>query len=404
MIVGVDGWNVRGGGVLTHLPNFLASADPKAAGISKMIVWGSPILLDRLPERPWLEARGSKWLGLPLPGRVIWHELLLPPQLRSECDVVWCPTGLPPRRHVATTVSMLRTSLPFDRAQLARYGWFKRARFQLLGHSLIRSLRRADGLLFISQFGRSLVQDSVSVPLQEVVHHGVERRFQSEPQPQRPLSEYSRSRPFRFLYVSHVHPYKNHAHLARAVSLARRAGLPVALDCVGLPRSRAATEEFEQTIARLDPEGEFLRYLGGRPFDEVHESYLQADAFAFPSSCENLPNTLIEAMSAGLPIASSDRGPMPEMLQDGGLYFDPEDDVDIARALTTLAESVELRRRLVERSRKLVEGVSWERCARQTLDFISRVAFADRAKRKSPAAERLRGLGYSPGGGKRNSR
>ena len=54
-----------------------------------------------------------------------------------------------------------------------------------------------------------------------------------------------------------------------------------------------------------------------------------ANLFVFASSCENMPNTLVEAMAIGLPIACSDRGPMPEVLRDGGVYFDPEDcDVD----------------------------------------------------------------------------
>jgi len=46
-------------------------------------------------------------------------------------------------------------------------------------------------------------------------------------------------------------------------------------------------------------------------------------------------NILVEAMASGLPIACSNRGPMPEVLGDAGVYFDPEDPHDIARALRT---------------------------------------------------------------------
>ena len=44
----------------------------------------------------------------------------------------------------------------------------------------------------------------------------------------------------------------------------------------------------------------------------------KSNIFIFASSCENMPITLIEGMASGLPIACSDRGPMPEVLQDGG--------------------------------------------------------------------------------------
>ena len=43
-------------------------------------------------------------------------------------------------------------------------------------------------------------------------------------------------------------------------------------------------------------------------FGEKNEWYNKVDLFAYPTSCENLPNILLEAMAAGLPIACSDRG------------------------------------------------------------------------------------------------
>ena len=49
----------------------------------------------------------------------------------------------------------------------------------------------------------------------------------------------------------------------------------------------------------------------------------------FASSCESSSCVLIENMASGLPIACSNRGPMPEVLKDGGVYFDPEKPIDI---------------------------------------------------------------------------
>ena len=44
-------------------------------------------------------------------------------------------------------------------------------------------------------------------------------------------------------------------------------------------------------------------------------------------------NTLIESTCVGLPIACSNRGPMPEVLEDGGVYFDPENTQSIKRSI-----------------------------------------------------------------------
>ncbi|GAG14561.1 unnamed protein product, partial [marine sediment metagenome] len=116
---------------------------------------------------------------------------------------------------------------------------------------------------------------------------------------------------------------------------------------------------------------DYLRYRGPAEPDDIHAIYQAADAFLFASSCENLPNILIEAMSSSLPIASSKAGPMPEVLKDAGLYFDPRDVADIARAMGELVADPDLRRRLAERAFRLARGYSWERCARSTFDFIA---------------------------------
>lgn len=96
----------------------------------------------------------------------------------------------------------------------------------------------------------------------------------------------------------------------------------------------------------------------------------EADLFIFASSCENMPNTLLEAMAVGLPIACSNRGPMPEVLDDGGVYFDPEDAVSIANSVEQLIKDPDLRAKIARRASQLSEQYSWSRCAEETWKFI----------------------------------
>ncbi len=63
-----------------------------------------------------------------------------------------------------------------------------------------------------------------------------------------------------------------------------------------------------------------------------------------------MPNILLENMAAGLPIACSNRGPMPEVLGDAGVYFDPESVDDIAHAVAKLIHSPFLREELAHRA------------------------------------------------------
>ena len=95
--------------------------------------------------------------------------------------------------------------------------------------------------------------------------------------------------------------------------------------------------------------------------------------FVFPSTCENMPVILLEAMTSGLPIASSDQGPMPEVLKDAGLYFNPESVTSIKNCLQYMIENPNLRKHLGTKAKQYSQAYSWEKCADETFRFIRSV-------------------------------
>ncbi len=174
-------------------------------------------------------------------------------------------------------------------------------------------------------------------------------------------------------YVSIVEVYKHQWHVAESVSRLRAEGLPVALDLVG-PSTPSALTRLKKTMSRVDPAGAVVRYLGSVPHAKLGERYAEADLFLFASSCEAFGQILIEAMSAGLPIACSRQSAMTELLGEAGVYFEPEDPQDIARALLELIESAPLRARLATAAFERAKSYSWDRCARETFAFLARGA------------------------------
>src|SRR5262249_37913182 len=153
------------------------------------------------------------------------------------------------------------------------------------------------------------------------------------------------------------------------------------LELVG-PAYRPALKRLEAALARLDPQRTFIRYTGPVPPHELHDHYAQADLCLFASSCEDMPHRLLEGMASGLPVPWSRLGPMPEVLGEGGVYFDPEQPQDIAAALRKLIESVTLREQLSRSSFTRARAYSWQRCADETFAFLASVVAA------SPAALR----------------
>ena len=135
-------------------------------------------------------------------------------------------------------------------------------------------------------------------------------------------------------------------------------------------------------MTKADREGDFIRYLGSSPHDELPARYASADACVFASSCENLPNILLEGMASGLPIACSDRGPMPELLGDAAVYFNPELQSSIEEALERLLNSPELRYSLAKKTYQLSQKYTWDKCADQTFYFLKKCILSQQTDNK----------------------
>ncbi len=378
LTIGLDASNLREGGGLTHLVEFLSSAHPQDHGFGRIVVWGSGETLAHLPERAWLETRNPPEMGQGQAARARWQHRVLAGEARREgCDVLFSPGGNY-TGDFRPFVTMSRNMLPFDRPEVARYGLsLKRLRLEVLRRLQARTFRRADGLIFLTGYARMTVLSIIGSVRGNVatIPHGVSPDFAVPERAFRAIGECSAERPFALVYVSHASPYKHQWHVIEAVArLRRETGWPLRLDLIG-PRSvDESVARITKALASHDPDGQWAAFHGPLPRSAVTEHLVRADVGIFASSCENMPNILLEKMAAGLPIISSDRGPMPEVLDGAGLLFDPEDPASIAAALRTEIEYPALRARHSQMAVARAGEFQWQRCADDTLSFLRQIA------------------------------
>ena len=375
MILGIDAFNIRAGGGVTHLVELLRVADPRVHGFEQVIVWGSTATLAKIDERDWLHKVNDPFLDRGLLYRAFWQRFRLRKlAVKAGCDVLFVPGGSD-ASGFEPMVTMSQNLLPFEWREMRRYGWsFFTLKFLLLRWTQGRSFRKANGVVFLTEYARDAVL-KVTGALQGksvIVPHGINPRFTTLPRPQRASMDFKEGQPCRVLYVSIVDVYKHQWHVAEAVAQLRSDGVSVVLELVGPPA--AGIGRLKETLNRLDPEGVFITYRGAVPYEKLEDHYAAADISVFASSCETFGQILTEAMSAGLPIACSNRSAMPEILGEAGVYFDPEDANSIARALRQLIESPDLRAQLAQAAFDRAQAFSWKRCADETFEFLARIA------------------------------
>ena len=371
MILGINASRGRSGGARAHLIGILSEGDPLAQGIRAVHVWSYTALLDALPDRPWLVKHRTPALEKSLPWQVLWERFSLPGALRRAGCTMLLNVDAGTVSRFKPAITMSRDMLSYEPGELQRLR-FGRAwlRVWLLRSMQNRSLRSAQGSIFLTRYAAQVIQRSCG-PLrnQALIPHGVGEAFrQVMPRAAWPAPG---SRPIHCLYVSPVWMFKHQWVTVRAVERLRQRGHDVVLTLVGDGDSESQAL-LAQQIAVSDPTDTMVTRLGHVPHADLPEVMAAADIFVFASSCENMPNTVLEAMAGGLPIACSNRGPMPEVLADGGVYFDPEDDVAIADAVEALVTDAELRARCASRARALAAAYSWASCARETFAFAAR--------------------------------
>lgn len=370
LIVGIDASRNRSGGAKAHLIGLIVNGNPLEHGIHQVHIWAYKSLLDSVPDQPWLVKHNPPALEKSLIYQVLWQLFYLPSEfLQLGCDIM-LNTDAGTMSSVSPSVTMSRDMLSYEPGEIERYGWSKaRLRLILLSYIQNRSLRRSDGAVFLTKYAAKVIQQSCgNLSRVGFIPHGVGQNFQelthTMPWPA------NGERPIRLLYISNAAWYKHQWMVIRAVEQLRNEGVDVILKLVGGGRG-PAQKMLRHQMALSDPRGEFVTQEDFVPQAELPGYLAESDIFVFASSCENMPNTLVEAMAAGLPIACSQRGPMPEVLEDGGEYFDPEVPASIANALRKLIEDENLRRKLAARAKTLSARYSWDRCARETWSFLS---------------------------------
>jgi len=129
------------------------------------------------------------------------------------------------------------------------------------------------------------------------------------------------------------------------------------LDILAALRSNGLADECILTAAgAIDPEMKCsttdisLECPGIVGTKEKVSLFKETDIFVQPSHFENMPNVILEAMAAGVPIVATSVGAIPEMIEEpkGGILVPPEDVEALSAAIKQLVEDQEIRLKMGE--------------------------------------------------------
>ncbi len=122
----------------------------------------------------------------------------------------------------------------------------------------------------------------------------------------------------------------------------------------------------------LDPYRHLFTYLGSLPQRQIAALYKQTDVFVFPTLMEGMGLSLLEAMAAGLPVITTDRG-TGDLVRDGidGFMVPIRDPLAIAERLEYLRAHPEIRVAMGRAARSRALEFTWARYCQQAADLVT---------------------------------
>jgi glycosyltransferase involved in cell wall biosynthesis len=261
--------------------------------------------------------------------------------------------------------------LPFEKKEARRFGFgFFLLKFEILKRVQLNTFNKSKGVIFLSDYAKKVIYNQThSIKKSIIIPHGINKIFYKSPIPQKLI--FTKNDPCKLIYVSKTDPYKHHINLVKALKILLDKSFPVELVLIG-PEGTSHSK-LMKVISEVNSYYDSISYLGPISYETLNKFYNESDICIFASSCENLPNILLESMASGLPVATSNMGPMPEIIKENAEYFNPESIQEIATALEKLIRSPSLRNDLALKSYNSALSYSWSKCADETFNFFNEI-------------------------------
>ncbi|MTK63893.1 MAG: glycosyltransferase family 4 protein [Methanobacterium sp.] len=234
--------------------------------------------------------------------------------------------------------------------------------------NIMKGLKRSDRIITISEFSKQEIIRELKYPEERIdivsvaVDHDVYRPNRDKtilkqfniPEDQKTI-----------LYVGSETPRMNLDYLIKSLSKLKKTFPDFKMIKVGDPQSFGARENFLNSINenRLEKNVIFTGYVAE---EELPKWYNAADLLVYPCLYAGFGVPPLEAMACGTPVITSNTSSLPEVVGDAGIMVDPNDPMEMSRAMFEILTNESEMEAVVQRGLKRSKLFQWEDSARVT--------------------------------------
>ncbi|ACF12856.1 glycosyl transferase group 1 [Chloroherpeton thalassium ATCC 35110] len=230
-------------------------------------------------------------------------------------------------------------------------------------YELKKTTEIADAIIVVSQKSKDDLIRHAQIPEEKihVVHNGINHDF-FYPEPNRKENSV-----FTIRYIGGLAKHKNVESLIYTALLLERKNITCKIQIGGGFHQQTTLPKLVRELKVQNVE--FKGFISN---DKLRAFLASADVFLYPSLYEGFGFPPLEAMACGTATVSSNRGSLPEVLQNGAICCEPTPE-NFANAIESLYRHPSKLHALRERGLKTAAEYTWEKTAKQTLGIYGRL-------------------------------
>ena len=230
----------------------------------------------------------------------------------------------------------------------------------------------SDKIIAVSQSTKNDIVEKYNFPTDKIktIYSGISKSIVRPQEDELKLFKDKNNLPDEFiLFVGKLEPRKNISGLINAFNLLKNMPEFEKLNLV----IAGSPGWLYKNIYREAEESPYRKNIIFKNYikDEDRKFYYSlSSVFVYPSFFEGFGFPPLEAMACETPVVTSFNSSLPEVVGDGGILVDPHNAVDISEAIKNILTNPSLRKMLIKKGLQGVQNFTWERCAKETLEFI----------------------------------
>ena len=358
----IDASRNKSGGAIIYLKNFIKHLNLENTEIKKIMIFSHKHILNQIPNRSFLIKRSHPLLEMNIFFQIIWQLIYLPYFLKkNQIDILYSTDSSTFCNH-SNSIVFNQDILSFDKKTLSQVPFgLEKIRLYIIKFLQIHALNNAKEIIFLSKYAERTISKSLQKKINyKIIHHGIEENFKNiKPKKlNNPEWNYNLKKKIKLVYVSPLFLYKNHQNVAEAYTRLKKKYNNLDIKFIG---SYKHNLKLYNNIISSNPFINESHFIGEVNRKALINILSESDIFVFASSTETFGISLLEAMAMGLPIVCSNKSSLPEILQNGGLYFNPKNSLQLSKKIELLIKDKKLRKNKSKKARKISLNFSWDK-------------------------------------------